>query len=262
MKPRLRILTAAWALVAIAGQAFAANAVRLAHTFTPGEVLRYRVTANITLGGGSIGSTDGILAMRTVRILPNGDAHVSLSYESGKASNMEKSLAIPADHPAMEFDLSPNGTIREVEKVADDEATKLKYAHELDGGESVPITIDIYGPMILALYNALPPHPVAVGESWKTQLPEKNERPFVVQSKLVSTKAGPDGHLVATIRSIADLGAMKLNKTAKQSQSIVSRFSIAPGHLVGYDQTMTMTDKGMSMKLMVKLTLLPTQSQK
>lgn len=243
-------------LAATISQALAANQVKLAHTFRSGDVFRYKVGVNIAIGGGSISSTDGVLAMRTVRILPNGDAHLSISYESGKVSSMGTTYPIPTDHPALEFDMSANGTIREVEKIADNEATKFKHTTKVDGAESESATVDIYTPILLALYSAFPQRTIAPGESWRALLPAKGQPPFAVRSKLIGTKVEPSAGLIATIKSTQDMAAMKPSKSAKLAQSIVSRFAVAPGHLVSYDQTMSVTGSGMAFKIVVKLNLL------
>ena len=196
----------------IAAQAFGQDTVKLQYKFTPGELLRYKMTMNANVNmqmsmpeatGSQMPSMPfrvvGVVRQRTKRILPNGDAEIAVAFESMRITMGEKTETMPGDKiPVTTMTISKDGTVKNVSGM------------EKMGGQFAGMPF--VSPSSLGQYNGLPDKDLTIGESWSQTVPfPTGGGNLQVTGTLVSTNTKLGKYNVATFRQSAggdiDLGA-------------------------------------------------------
>ena len=191
-----------WAVIALTlvltGQAFCQDSVKLAYKFTPGELLRYKMVANLTaqMTDPQSGQTMNIpiqmvavMRQRVKKVLPNGDAQVSAAIESIKMNAGGNAMTVPGDKmPTMTMVLSPNGTVKGVQGLE-------KFGGMLPG-------MEFMGGGGFGDFGAvLPDAALNVGDTWAQQIPLPMGMGNVqIQSKLVSANTKIGDYRVAALK--------------------------------------------------------------
>ncbi|MHB0913900.1 MAG: hypothetical protein ACYC2Y_10740 [Armatimonadota bacterium] len=198
------------ALACLASAAVAQDAVKLAYKFTPGEVLRYQVTGDMAMTMTGVPMELPAMNMYMVmreevkKVLDNGDAQVSVTYESAKMAMGGEWQDVPtANLPAMTMVMSPTGAVRDV-KGADS-------ALSMGGMPS----LDMNGMMQMG--GALPANALRAGDTWTITVP-------VPMAKSGEVKV--DGTLVNTSTKVGE--AVTAEFKQKMSGSFVMDVPAGP----------------------------------
>lgn len=141
------------------------NGITLRYKFTPGELLRYNLkmvmNMNMAIAGQTKSmpvTTTAIYRMRTVKVLPNGDAEIRAAVESMKSDMNGSELPLNASSlPVISYIMSPRGDMK-------------SFKMEGDGfgaaGNPFSKMTDLQG-----MSPTLPEKAIKVGDSWQQDVP-------------------------------------------------------------------------------------------
>jgi len=180
-----------------AGAWAAEEAVKIEYKFTPGEILRYKLVVDMNMAVQSNIEQNfqipamqiqmvAVMRMKTLGILPNGDAKVLTSIDSMKMKLGGVTQEVPpGDMPAVTMIMSPNGVVKQVGGLeqAGGMFAQMPFA-ELTN---------------FAQYGAFPTKPLELGSTWVQNVQFPLGGTVRMQSQLTSANSKVGKYRVAEI---------------------------------------------------------------
>lgn len=223
-------------LVLLVNQTRAQEGIKLRYQYNAGEELRYKFVMDIvmlvemdvpgverTQGDPPpiSGQFVGIMKQKTKKIMSNGDAQLTLSYEQIKMTMQGKTETIPAEKfPEITLVLSSDGKIKDI-----------KWA----GGQKIgPAMSDPLSLMNLegtGYPSVFPSELVKVDDTWTSEIPSPmGDGKINVSSKVLSLNTKIGGHTAAKIQQDMSgnigLNIPLLNTTNSQESSVTGTMTI------------------------------------
>lgn len=203
-------LVVCFLLVAFA--ATGAYALKLEYKYKQGVVFRYKVKEQMTANkdvGALVPNTDwdAVLVLKVNKILENGDAEITASYESGTMKALGKTRTVKqGDAAAVTLTVSKQGEIRDpnaLAKANGEVHIPVESADDSDG--AMTIEPDIFFIVLRSLFQTLPGKELKQGETWKQDVISPSME-GTVKAQFTLQKTGDDyqGTKAASILSTVD----------------------------------------------------------
>jgi len=193
-------------LVLLVNQTNAQEGIKLRYQYNAGEELRYKFVMDIVMSfamdlpeaEGTVndspvisGQFVGILKQKTKKVMANGDAQITFSYEQIKMTMEEQTQTLPTDKfPEITLVLSSDGKIKEIKWTGD-----------------LKITPGMNDPLSLMKFegtgypSAFPSEPVKVDDTWTSEISSPiGDGKINVSSRVLSLDTKIDGYTAAKIQ--------------------------------------------------------------
>lgn len=160
-------------LAATALGACAEQAVKLEYKFKEGDVSRYKVKEKFSCNKKVMAfdpnsDWDAVLVLKVSKVLENGDAEVTASYESGTMKMQGQTAKVkPGEVPPVTITIGKHGEVRNPEELANAEGSVGVTVKSPDNSEEVTVRTDVYQNVLRSLLQTLPDKELKAGETWK-----------------------------------------------------------------------------------------------
>lgn len=175
MHKRAGVLSAALGAAAVlCCTASAQEAQKLQYRFKPGETVVYEVREKTDfdkkLNGLTFhGDWQGRLRLKVLNLLPNGDAELEASYDSGTLKLLGQTREIKAGEiPPLTFVVTASGRIRDYDNL--DTSKGFLEVTSKEGPDTSSASTDVYKNVLRVLWQPLPDRQVKRGEKWTQEV--------------------------------------------------------------------------------------------
>lgn len=227
------------------GSVWGQEKIKLEYKFTPGELLRYKLVADMNMDmrmstpqtSGSPGVLPirmvGIMRQRTKRVLPNGDAEVAIAFESVKLTMGGKTQELQGKQmPVITMITAKNGTVK-----------KITGMEGMFGGMGA---MQFFSPDMFGQCNVFPDWELQAGDRWQQQIAFPTGGEVRVVGQLLSTDARIGNRRVVTVKQEVggSIGLQMAFPAADGTQGATNPNMTMEGDILGEGTVYFAVDKG------------------